>query len=165
MTNDQETLEGIEDTVNKSYRIHTTCWLSASAWDLQIFDEPLHSLSERCFFTNFDVRIIQITTDGETMSAAFVEVALVPRSELAATEDFVSLGLSFGREHTVNRARVDQEGSSGSCEVFLSDIRKNRATAVNNEVALTSRSAGTCKRDGCATTPALMTFSKARSKT
>ena len=88
---------------------------------LQISIEPFNSLLERSLLPSFDFRVIHVTTNSETVQAALVYVALVPRYELPITENFIGLRLGFRRKHEIDWAGVDKEGSFGRREVLLWD--------------------------------------------
>lgn len=83
-----------------------------------MFDEEVNSSLESTLLSSFDLRVAHVTTDRESVSASFPVLPLISGLKFPTAQDFVSLGLSFGRELPIDRAAVDQQGNVG-LGVFL----------------------------------------------
>lgn len=71
--------------------------------------EPLNSGFECAFLARLDIRVAQVSTDCESMSAPIKILPLIAGLEFAIPQDLIGLRLRFFRELLVNRAAVDQE--------------------------------------------------------
>jgi hypothetical protein len=69
--------------------------------------------------TSYDTTHSLLTSNCETMRAAFEVFPNIARSKLPAAKNFVGLCLSFVRELGVDCARVDEERGFGQRAIFL----------------------------------------------
>lgn len=81
--------------------------------------EELDGRFERALLSSLDLRVGQITTDGESVGTTLKVLSPVQiRVDMTSTENGIRLSLSIGRKHRVKLARVDKERDLG-CFEFL----------------------------------------------
>ena len=90
----------------------------------QILLEKCHTLLKSSLLPSFDLRVTQITSHSESVWAAIEIFPHITRCKLSSAEDLIRLCLCRGWELTICGARVEEERSFRSVEIFLEESSK-----------------------------------------